>query len=72
MPKALIYKGRDWKWWLVLNGHCCRFCHDANKHVSLGRIVYETTGKGQYDVGYWNALKKVWLNHMKEVHGWVP
>ena len=69
---ALIYNKREWKWWIVQNGHICRMCNEAGKRVSLGKIVFETTGKGQYSTGYWNELKKVWLKHMKEVHSWEP
>ncbi len=78
-----LYRGREWRWWIVRNGHYCHFCRevklqefkDRGEHpkpgdldVSLGMEVFNKFGIGQYNTGYWKRLHQVWLQHMKEYH----
>lgn len=71
------YRGREWSWWLSLNSHECRFCHDEYLKLasfSQGSQRFNDmhlgiqTGRKQAQKGYWNSLYQVWLKHMKQYH----
>ena len=65
---AKKYRGREWKWWVVLNSHNCAFCREQNKHVSLGGIVNRRYGLNMTHRDYWWRLYQVWVEHMKKSH----
>jgi len=71
------YNGREWNWWISLNSHECRFCHD--EYLKIASFSKDSqrfkdmhlgiqTGMKQSQRGYWNKLYNVWLRHMKKYH----
>ena len=65
-------RGRDWKWWIVGNGHYCRFCYEKIQRFkdtpSLGGMVVAKYKVNMTHPDYWKRLYQVWLAHMKEYH----
>lgn len=72
-----LLRKRGWTWWLSLNSHECRFCH--NEYLYKATFSKESqrfndmhlgiqTGRKQPQRGYWNSLYQIWLKHMKQYH----
>ena len=62
--------GRDWKWWVVMNGKVCLFCHDQDYphgRVEAG-LGLQTNSCVATDKSFMRKLYQVWVAHMKQYH----
>lgn len=69
---AKLLRNKEWKFWIVMNSHTCRFCYWANHNN--GTPYPDSSGIGRHaggtqcDKGYWNRAYQAWVKHMKECH----